>query len=235
LGPSSLAAQTTKSYDNFYNDYLKANFPATKFIDIKSYSFEAFEKSNLRNLIQGSDSLTMYIQKPYYTKTQYRFPDKRAYCYNGIELLKISAPDRKPESIQLSGNQASHQATFSMFLNGFISRNSLMSPNLIEKFLIVSDSVIIDNKRYYKLTQKLDEELSFEYLIDYHSLLLLKEHTIRNGEYINQVDYDNYKIVDGAYIPFKRTSKNFSNLVIERTIVKFTINPSFPAGFFNCL
>lgn len=222
----------------FYDKYLKANFFETNFTAIKSYSFEAYEQGYMGKIIKSSDSIKVHASKPNYSRTEYTTSsDKRTYCYNRNEILKISTDtDFKPKKVPFAVDSPFQQATLSMFLNGFITRNSIISDNIIEKFEIISDSLIIDNKRYFKLTQKLNNEIDFEYFIDYGTLFLFRENIIRNGIISTQIDYSDYRKIDGICFPFKKSEKGYENGInLERIIVNFTLNPVFPKGFFDCL
>ncbi len=232
---SKLFAQTKN--ESFYENYLKANFLDTNFTSVKSYSFESYEQGNKGEIIQSSDSVKVYAQKPNNSRTEYTSSNKRTYCYNGNEILKnSSATGFKPQTVPFSVNLPSQQATLSMFFNGFVSRNSILSANLIEKFVIVSDSTIIDNKRYFKLTQKLNDEIDFEYFIEFESLFLYRENNIRNGAITTQIEYTDYRKVDGIFFPFKKTERGYANGInLERVILKFSLNPTIPKGFFDCL
>ncbi len=223
--------------ESFYNKYLMANFSETNFTSIKSYSFEAYEQGNKGKLLQSSDSIRVYVTKPNYSRTEYTTSsDRRTYCYNGDEIIKTSKDtDFKPQTVPFAVNLPFQQATLSMFLNGFVSRNSILPANLIEKFEIISDSTIIDNKRYFKLTQKLNDEIDFEYFIEYETLLLFRENTIRNGIISTQIDYSDYRKIDGIYLPFKKSEKGFANGIdLNRIVLKFTLNPNLTNDFFNC-
>lgn len=223
--------------ESFYNNYLKANFFETNFTAIKSYSFEAYEQGNKGNFLKNSDSIRVYATKPNYSRTEYTTSsDRRTYCYNGDEIIKTSKDtDFKPQKVPFAVNLPFQQATLSMFLNGFVTRNSIIPVNLVEKFEIISDSAIIDNERYFKLTQKLNDEIDFEYFIEYETLFLFRENTIKNGIISTQIDYSDYRKVDGIYFPFKKSEKGYENRIdIDRTILNFTLNPVFRKDFFNC-
>jgi hypothetical protein len=224
--------------ESFYDKYLKPNFFETNFTEIKSYSFEAYERGYMGKIIKSSDSIIVYASKPNYSRTKYTTSsDKRTYCYNGNEILKISTDAGfKPKIVPFAVDSPFQQATLSMFLNGFVSRNSIISANMVEKFEIISDSTIIDNKRYFKLTQKLNNEIDFEYFIEYETLFLFRENTIRNGITSTQIDYSDYRKINGIYFPFKKSEKGYENGInLERTVLKFTLNLVFPNDFFNCL
>lgn len=221
----------------FYDKYLKANFFETNFTAIKSYSFEAYEQGYMGKIIKSSDSIKVHASKPNYSRTEYTTSsDKRTYCYNRNEILKISTDtDFKPKKVPFAVDSPFQQATLSMFLNGFVTRNSIIPDNLVEKFEIISDSTIIDNKRYFQLTQKLNDEIDFEYFIEYETLFLFRENIIKNGIISTQIDYSDYRKVDGIYLPFKKSEKGFANGIdLDRTISKFTLNPNITKDFFNC-
>lgn len=230
-----LFAQTKN--ETFYQNYLKANFLEVDFSTIKNYSFESYERGN-NETVSSSDLIKVYAQKPNFSRTEYTNPaDRKTYCYNGNEILKISvASDFKPRTVPFAVNLPFQQATLSMFLNGFVSRNSVLPTNLVEKFEIVSDSTIIENKRHFKLTQKLNDKISFEYFIEYETLLLFRESTIENGTTSTQIDYSDYRKVEGIFFPFKKSEKGYANKInLDRFISKFTLNPDLPKDFFNCL
>lgn len=65
---------------------------------------------------------------------------------------------------------------------------------------------------------------------------LFRENTIRNGITSTQIDYSDYRKINGIYFPFKKSEKGYENGInLERTVLKFTLNPTFPKGFFDCL
>lgn len=223
--------------ESFYDKYLKANFFETNFTAIKSYSFEAYEQGNKGNFLKNSDSIRVYAAKPNYSRTEYTTSsDRRTYCYNGDEIIKTSKDtDFKPQPVPFAVNLPFQQATLSMFLNGFVTRNSIIPVNLVEKFEIISDSVIIDNERYFKLSQKLNDEIDFEYFIEYKTLFLFRENIIKNGVISTQIDYSDYRKIDGIYFPFKKSEKGYANGIDLNTAVsKFILNPNLPNDFFDC-
>lgn len=226
-----------KKEESFYDKYLMANFSETNFTSIKSYSFEAYEQGNKGKLLQSSDSIRVYATKPNYSRTEYiTSSDKRTYCYNGDEIIKTSTNTGfKPQTVPFAVNLPFQQATLSMFLNGFVSRNSIIAANLVEKFEIISDSAVIDSKRYFKLSQKLNDEIDFEYFIEYKTLFLFRENIIKNGIISTQIDYSDYRKIGGIYFPFKKSEKGYANGIdLDRTVFKFTLNPNLPNDFFNC-
>ena len=234
---ANLVAFPQNKVDDFRENFMKINFYKTKFENIKGYYFEGYEQSKFGKFKKDIDSIKIYAQKPNYSRTELTYPNKISYCYNGIELVKVSAAtDFKPQEIPLKTNPAIKQAIFSMFLNGFVSRSYIIKENLIEKLKIISDSTLIDGKRYYKLTQRLNEEFEFEYFIEFDTFFLFRENTIKNGEITNQIDYSDYRKVEGIYFPFKKIDNNIlAGAINERIIQKLTLNPTIPKGFFDCL
>jgi len=226
-----------QKYDGFYTTFLNSNFIETKFSNINGYSWEGYEHSSAKNIIKSIDSIKVHVQKPDYSKTEYNSNNKRTYCYNGNELVRVSASTNfKPQTVPIFINPSTQHATFCMFFSSFLTRNSVISSKSIEKIIVVSDSALIDSKRCYKLTQKLNEEMDFEYFIEYETLRLIRENNLNNGEITTQIDYTDYRKVEGMYYPFKETKKSLlGNLIMERFVTKFTLNPTFPKGFFDCL
>ncbi len=82
----------------------------------------------------------------------------------------------------------------------------------------------------------LNDEIGFEYFIEYETFLLSRENSLKNGEIITQIDYSDYRKVDGIYFPFKKVEQGYANRIyLERIILKLTLNPTIPKDFFDCL
>ncbi len=220
----------------FYNNYLKANFFDKKFSEIKSYSFDGYKKSGLGRIeeLDKIDSLKYYSQKPNFARSENYYPNKRNYCFNGDAIIKSTVyTDFKPEIIR---NNADPVLT-SKFINTFITGHNVLSKIFNDSFVIVSDSVMLNNKRCYKLTQKFNEEVGFEYFIEYKTLLLQQENQFKNGIMSNQYNYSDYRKVDGIYFPFLLSEKSFigsRTLIFDTVILKLVLNPVLPKNFFDC-